>query len=190
MIITIFILILIGKLGLTLLVYELGLALGQPLSRVLKLWLWPFFFFYWLGSTRVYPPNPWSRPCPNLTFKLGFKTMIITIFIFTWLNLIILKLRDFYNNILGMKNNKYFLLRLVLFVPPVSKVQRFTPKLFWKHIYFYISVFISSTKYISTFIISISFVHDNLSWISLLQDSGLCNVIRNTSWDCRWWVHA
>jgi hypothetical protein len=166
MIITIFILILIGKLGLTLLVYELGLALGRPLSRVLKLWLWPFFFFYWLGSTRVYPLNPWSRPCTNLTFKLGFKTMIITIFIFTWLDLIILKLRDFYNNILGMKNNKYFLLRLVPFVPPVLEVQRFTPKLFWKQIYFYISVYLFNQIYFYLY-----YLHLFCPWQSILDIS-------------------
>jgi len=39
------------------------------------------------------------------TPKLGFKTTIITIFIFTCLNWAILELKVFYNDILGIKNN-------------------------------------------------------------------------------------
>ena len=47
--------------------------------------------------------------CPEFTPKLSFKIMIIIIFIFTCLYWIILELRVFYNNLLGIKNNKYYL---------------------------------------------------------------------------------
>jgi hypothetical protein len=89
--------------------------------------------------------DPWPRLCTRSTCYLGFKIMIIIIFIFTCFNLIILKLRVFYNDILEIINNKYYLSRQVPFASSVLKVHEFTLKLFQKHIYFY--SFISSTKY-------------------------------------------
>ena len=81
--------------------------------------------------TRVNLCQPDQRPglYSISTSELSFKTMIIIIFILTCLSWIILKLRDFYNDILEIKNDKYCLWRYVLFVPSILEVHKFTPKL-------------------------------------------------------------
>jgi len=62
--------------------------------------------------------------CPGSTPKLSFKIMIIIIFILTCLCWIILELRVFYNNLLGIINNKYSILSLET---------SFLYLLFWKY---------------------------------------------------------
>ena len=45
----------------------------------------------------------WPGLCPESILELSFKTIIITIFIFTWSSLIILELNVFYKDILEIK---------------------------------------------------------------------------------------
>jgi hypothetical protein len=56
-----------------------------------------------------------------------------------------------------MKNNKYCFWRLIFFVTHVLKVHKFTLKLSRRHIYFYVFIFVSSTKHISFSIIFVFF---------------------------------
>jgi len=59
---------------------------------------------------------------------------------------IILELEFFYNDILKIKSKKNYLWRHVTFVFLVSEVHKFTLKISYKQIYFYI--YVSLTKYI------------------------------------------
>ena len=54
-------------------------------------------------------PDLWPGLCPESSLELSFKIMIIIIFIFTCFSWIILELKVFYNDILEMKDNKYYL---------------------------------------------------------------------------------
>jgi hypothetical protein len=60
--------------------------------------------------------------------------MIIIIFILTCLYWIILKLKASYNDILDIRNNKYYLSRHVFFVPYILEIHKFTLKLFKRQI--------------------------------------------------------
>jgi hypothetical protein len=73
------------------------------------------------------PTRLMTQPCLKSTLVLGFKIMIITIFIFICISWIILKLRVLYMDILG-KKTKYYLRRHVFFVPHVVEIQKFTLK--------------------------------------------------------------
>jgi hypothetical protein len=54
-------------------------------------------FYFYVDSGQ---PDSWPGLCHESILELSFKTIIITIFIFTWLSLIILELNDFYKDIL------------------------------------------------------------------------------------------
>jgi hypothetical protein len=73
-------------------------------------------------------PHSWPGLCSKSTIELSFKIIIITIFILTCIRGIFLKLRVFYKDILGIKNNKYCLWRHVLSAPHVLEVQKFIQK--------------------------------------------------------------
>ena len=82
---------------------------------------------------------PWSKPCP----ELGFKIMIIIVFILTCLNWTILELRVFYMDVLGLifffKKNYFW--RYFSFIHHVLKIQKFILKLskgIFLYFYFYL----------------------------------------------------
>jgi hypothetical protein len=56
--------------------------------------------------------DQWPGLCHGLTSGLSFKTIIIIIFFITYLSWTILELKVFYNDILWLKNNKYYLLKI------------------------------------------------------------------------------
>jgi hypothetical protein len=111
----------------------------------------------WVNPTRDPGLDQWPDICSGSTPELGFKTIIIIIFILTCLRWIILELKVFYKDILWMKNNKYCFWRLVIFVTHVLKNNKFTLKLSRRQIYFYVFIFVSSTKHISVSIIFVFF---------------------------------
>jgi hypothetical protein len=85
--------------------------------------------------------DSWPGLCPESTPKLSFKTIIITIFISTWISLTILKLNVFYKDILEIKIKKYYHLRHVPYLS-CFEIIKINYKIILIQIHFYIFIFI------------------------------------------------
>ena len=77
--------------------------------------------------TRVNPAremnlDQWPEFCFRSTLKLGFKTIMIIIFILRCLSWTIIELRVFYKDILEIKNNKHSLWKYIFSISSILKV--------------------------------------------------------------------